>query len=113
MHEVGLAFDIVAMAVDFAERNDCHDISRIELQVGECCGVIPEALELGFSSARKDTIARCAELDICIVPGVVRCTRCGGKRSADRFLEPCSACGSDAREIISGREFRLVSIDAR
>lgn len=113
MHEVGLAFDIVTMAVELARTNGCREIVGIELDVGECCGVMPEALILGFESARKGTMAQDARLTVNRPPGVVRCAECGRERAAAGYAEPCPACGSARRTIVAGREFRLKSIDAR
>jgi len=113
VHEVGLAFDIVRMAVEFARANGRHEIVQIELDVGECCGVMPEALALGFESARKGTMAQDARLAINRLPGVARCAACGRERAAAGYAGPCPACGSARAEIAAGREFRLKSIDAR
>lgn len=57
------------MAVEFARQNGCREIVGIELDVGERCGVMAEALTLGFASARKDTIARDAQLTMNRPPG--------------------------------------------
>lgn len=113
MHEVGLAFDIVAIASEFAEKNGGSEIFGIELEVGECCGVMCEALEMGFVSARKETVAEHAELRIVRVPGVLQCMQCGRERPAEYLAEPCPECGSASRRIVSGREFRLKSIEMR
>ena len=61
----------------------------------------------------KDTIAEQAKLIIERIPAVIRCKKCGHSFAITRgdFQFLCRKCESDDIELLSGREFKIESIE--
>ena len=112
MHEVGLACDIAAIVDQFAATRGIERVQRIDLTVGEYSGVIPEALAIGFESARKEAQS-CKDAALAIEPvtGLMHCDGCGEEWHLERVDEPCPQCASLNRHTIRGREFKIRSIE--
>lgn len=113
MHEVGLAYDIMEIVCDFAERNNLKKVASIRIEAGECSGIMIPALKMGLESAKKNTVAQDAMMDIDVIPGKITCEKCGSVEDASTFARPCHECGSLNRRITQGKEFRIRSIQAR
>jgi hydrogenase nickel incorporation protein HypA/HybF len=76
MHEVSLAYTIVLIAEDYARRNGASNIMTVGLRIGEFSGVVPEVLETAFEVAKRDTLAKNAQLRIVKVPVIAFCQHC-------------------------------------
>ncbi len=113
MHELSIMGNILDIVLDYAGCSGARRVMKINLQVGEISDLIPEWMQTYFDFVSKDTIAEKAELSVEKVPAVLRCTSCGvefGFTKEDwRFS--CASCGSAEITIVSGREFRIVSIE--
>lgn len=107
MHEMAIAQGILDITLDTAARSGAEKVTCIRLSIGQMTQVEPEALKFCFSAVAAGTIAVGAELEITVVPLVGRCRDCGGELPIENFRFLCSACGSAALELISGRELRV------
>jgi len=112
MHEFTIARNIVDIAADAATRNNVTGVISVEVEVGQASGIVPEALEFAWESARKDTILQEASLVIRIIAIGARCRDCGREFHPESIYEICPACGAYNPEIISGRELRVIAIQA-
>jgi hydrogenase nickel incorporation protein HypA/HybF len=106
MHEVSLAHTIVLIAEDYAKRNGASNITTVGLRVGELSGVVPEALKTAFEVAKRDTLAKHAQLQIVKVPIVAFCQNCQHEFEVTSLsgIASCSNCGTLSREIKQGQE---------
>ena len=108
MHEVGLAFDIVELVDRFAAEHGVRQVECVHVDLGEYCGVLQHALEIGFEAARRESeCCRAAALAVRTVVGSMRCEA----YHAVAPTSPCPQCGAAQPRIVAGREFRLASID--
>ena len=112
MHEFSIALSIVDIAADAAAKNKVHIVREIEVEIGQIAGVIPEALEFAWESARKNTPVAEAVLKIRQVELEVRCHACGSRYKPAELYGACPGCGEIQPEILSGKELRVVAISA-
>lgn len=110
MHEMSIAQGILDIALDYAERNNAHEISAISILLGEMSGVETEALSFCFETLIQGTIAQGAQLRLNRVPLMGQCCSCGVKQHIEHYNFVCPICG-EPMEIISGRELQVEYID--
>jgi hydrogenase nickel incorporation protein HypA/HybF len=111
MHELTLATSLVAMADHHAATHGARRVSRINVRLGELCG-IAHALYFCFEPAARGTRCEGAKLHIAEVPLTAVCEVCGEtKRPNSRFNLRCPDCGRTIRTVLTGREMELVSIE--
>ena len=112
MHEFSIALSIAGIAADVAAKNHLHTVHEVEVELGQIAGVIPEALEFAWESARKNTLVAEAVLRIRLVELEVRCHACGQLHKPSDLYSACPACGLIQPEIVTGKELRVVAISA-
>jgi hydrogenase nickel incorporation protein HypA/HybF len=112
MHEFSIALSIVDIAADTAEKNHLSAVHEVEVEIGQMSGVIPEALEFAWESARVNTLVAKAALKIRLVELEVRCRACGHCHKPDGLYTSCPGCGEVQPDILSGKELRVISITA-
>ena len=110
MHEFSLVQNIIDIATDTAIRNQLVHVQSVEVEIGQVSGIVPEAMDFAWESARKDTLLHEASLVIKIIPLLVRCRTCGNEFHPDGLYETCPGCGNFNPEIISGKELRVTAI---
>lgn len=111
MHELAIAQGILDIALSTASRNNASKIINVKVLVGELTGTVPEALEFGFTSLTKGTIAETAQLSIKMIPLTGHCRDCDSQGSINKYGFTCTSCGSHAVEIITGRELIVESVE--
>ena len=109
MHEVALSRQLARIV----SRNAAgREVLEVELEVGHLRQVVPEALHFAWSAVRKNTLRGPARLNITEIPAVVRCRECKATTELREVLDfRCQECSSRDLQIISGEEFRVVSIE--
>ena len=110
MHEFSLVQNIIDIATDAANQNQVRSVQSVEVEIGQASGIVPEAMDFAWESARKDTILQEASLVIRIIPLLIRCRACGSEFHPDGLFETCPGCGNYNPEIISGKELRVIAI---
>lgn len=111
MHEMAIAEGILDIAVKTAVSHGAAKVKGVKVLAGELTGIVPEALEFGFSALAAGTVADRACLSICIVPLTGRCRDCGHESRVDKYRFVCENCSSYAVEIVSGRELKVESVE--
>ncbi|HWR42749.1 hydrogenase maturation nickel metallochaperone HypA [Sporomusa sp.] len=111
MHELAIAQGVLEIALSTAASHGAGKVTGIKVLTGELTGVVPEALEFGFAALAEGTMAAGACLSISIIPLTGRCRDCGDEHRVDKYRFICSACGSYAIEILSGRELKVESVE--
>lgn len=113
MHELAIMEDILNIALDHANRNQARKIIRVNLAIGKLSDIVPQWAQIFFDMITRDTIAENAELYVESIPIRVHCQACGNESIIDHTHQPwvCGSCGSAHISLISGREFRIQSIE--
>lgn len=108
MHEVALSRQLARIV----SRNAAgREVLEVELEVGHLRQVVPEALHFAWNAVRKNTLGP-ARLNITEIPAVVSCRECKATTELREVLDfRCQECSSRDLQIISGEEFRVVSIE--
>jgi len=111
MHELSLAQGIVELIEEQARAQRFTKVRRVHLVVGALSHVMPEALEFGFVSAAKGTVAEGAEVVMTRPPGTASCVGCEKNVTIERRGDPCPECGSFQVLITGGDELRVSHLD--
>jgi hydrogenase nickel incorporation protein HypA/HybF len=107
MQELALTQDLVDLVCErFAGRR----VTRVVLEIGRLCAVVPDAFRFCFGLCVEGTLADGAELEIQETPGSACCRRCGSTFAIDSLLGTC-ACGSSELELSGGDELRLKAVE--
>lgn len=111
MHEMMIATELLGQLDALAREHGLGRITHVSVAAGEMRGVVPEALEMAFAEASRDTVANGAALELEIVPAQARCRLCGQifQPTVDSFL--CPGCKQADVEFLKGNEIILTSID--
>jgi hydrogenase nickel incorporation protein HypA/HybF len=111
MHELALSESIVDLVLECARREDMVRVSWVVVEIGVAASVDTQALLFCFPITASETIAAGAELVIKPLGLRAKCDSCGTEHAPESLIASCPNCGSFAREILAGREMRVVSFD--
>lgn len=111
MHELSLLQEMLELALASAKKQGARAIHRIQLQVGEMSGVVPEALSFAFPIATHGTIAEGAVLEIDPISVVAYCPQCDQEFQPGDVIYLCPNCGEPSGEIRRGNELLLQSME--
>ena len=112
MHELGLISAVVKTVEKIMAEENLTSVEEIVLQVGELSGVIPRYVEECYPAAVYKTSLEKTKLIMEVVPGIVRCKKCGEEFSGYLHDLKCPKCGSEELDALSGREFIIKEIHA-
>lgn len=107
MHELGLAAEIVDVAVSSARG---ARVARVVVEVGVLTAVLPDALAFCFEVVSAGTPAEGATLELITIPGAGRCRACDAEVVLDGPLGAC-ACGGVDLEWTRGHELRVRELE--
>ncbi|HNX23082.1 MAG TPA: hydrogenase maturation nickel metallochaperone HypA [Spirochaetota bacterium] len=112
MHELGVVIDIVKTVEDFAKKNGVTKVETLVLQIGELSSMIPKYIEDCYPAAADGTLLQETKLKIEILPGNAICRKCNKVFNLIGNKNKCPICGSQERDILSGKEFMIKEIIA-
>jgi len=112
LHELGIVIKIVKTVEEFARKNNVTMIETLVLQVGELSSVVPRYIESCYPMAVEGTLLEKTSLKIEVIPGEVRCKKCGESYNLIASNQRCPQCQGETWELISGREFQIKEIVA-
>lgn len=110
MHELGLLSAMVKTIEDIAREERLERIEKVVLQVGELSGVVPAYLESCYPAAVYKTFMEDTALELEIIPGIARCSRCGRQFNAVEADLKCPECGDVQLTACSGTELVIKEI---
>lgn len=112
MHEMSIAMAVVDQVAEAAQAGAARSVSRVELEIGELAGVVPDALAFSFELARTGTPLDGAELVTRSVAARARCAPCAGEWAVGMPPDlSCPGCGNGtAVELLTGRELRILRV---
>ena len=111
MHEVGLMTNALAIALDYATREQASHIHQMTLRVGDLSGVEPEALRFAFDVVTQGTIAEQAQLTIESCPTLCFCHDCQAEFRPTELGYECPICQTWSTSILQGKELELASLE--
>ncbi|MBD2422857.1 hydrogenase maturation nickel metallochaperone HypA [Cyanobium sp. FACHB-13342] len=111
MHELSLMEAVRDQALAAAHADGAIRITVISLRVGELAGVELEALRFAFPVAMAGTIAAGAELRIESEPAECHCAACNAPFPAADGCCDCPRCGAISRQLLRGRDLRLLALE--
>jgi hydrogenase nickel incorporation protein HypA/HybF len=111
MHEVGLMQNALAIALDYAIREQASCIHQIALRVGDLSGVELDALRFAFDVVTQGTIAEQAQLRIESCSTLCYCNRCQAKFQPIEMGYECPNCQTWSTSVIQGKELELASLE--
>ena len=109
MHEVGIAQDLLKIAVNSCQKQGYSGIEFITVKIGKASGVMPDALLFAFDTMKEGTIAEKARLEINEIPVSGFCNNCRTEfTSTESFIvTTCPRCESLDIRIDTGKELNI------
>ena len=111
MHEVSIMQEMARIVLEQAEKAGAEKVHVIRLRVGRLMAVVPEAMEFAQEVVFEGTIGEGAKLEIEHVPVRCWCPDCGEEFECGKSLFLCPKCDSFSRDVRSGKELELVSME--
>jgi hydrogenase nickel incorporation protein HypA/HybF len=112
MHELSIAFSLVAAACEEAERLGGVRVQALHLRLGPFAGVVKDALLFSFDLAADGTSIAGARLEIEEVPLTAHCAVCGATRAVESPQRlRCATCGTPAADLVDADALRLVALE--
>jgi len=111
VHEMGIAQNILDIALSAADKEGASKITRINLVAGELRGIVPLQLTFCFGLVAKDTMAGGAYLNIEEVPVSGHCNDCGSDFSIKEYEYVCPTCSSTKIKVTGGTELSIRDIE--
>ncbi|HEX8042464.1 hydrogenase maturation nickel metallochaperone HypA [Candidatus Deferrimicrobium sp.] len=110
MHELGVANEILDVALSEAERHAAKKVTSIRLRVGVLRSIEPENLFFLFDHIARGTPAEGAVLEIVEEPVRVECEACGVSE-ASSFTWECPRCKGSGVKVTGGDSLSILSLD--
>ncbi len=111
MHEMAVTESIIGICLRHAEANDATRIRKVNIVLGELAGIVDQCVTFYWDMLAKDTIAEGADVEFTRIEVRAICRACNAEFKVQEFNMVCPSCGSGQTELISGREFRVESIE--
>lgn len=110
MHELSIAYNIVEIVNDEAQKAKATIVSEIELEVGTLSGVEIDALEFAMETSIKETIMANAKVRIIKKQAMAHCKKCEADFICESLYDPCPSCNGFEYEIFQGQEMNVKSL---
>jgi hydrogenase nickel incorporation protein HypA/HybF len=112
MHEVSIALNLLEIVEEKCREEGYASVKSLKVKIGTASGVLPEALQFAFASAKRDSIAGNAELVIDLIPLRGICQDCAGRFEwPASYIFECPLCKSPSFRVLSGYEMELAEIE--
>jgi hydrogenase nickel incorporation protein HypA/HybF len=110
VHELGVASEILEVALAEADRHAAKKVTSIRLRVGVLRAIEPENLSFLFEHLARGTSAEGAHLEIVEEPVRVECEACGVSEAQSFTLE-CPRCKGAGISVTGGDSLSILSLD--
>ncbi len=112
MHEISLVRSLVRQVDQIATDHDANAdaVQDITIEIGPLSGVEPELVRMAYDQLCYQERRPPATLTIELSSLQVRCLDCESDTELQDFMFRCGQCHSGRVRVISGDEFRLLSI---
>ena len=109
MHELSVAIGIVNIAEKETQKANKSKVELIELEIGSLSGVELDSLEYVWEAAVKGSVLESAEKKINFIEAQANCLECEQVFKVEKVYDICPKCNSYFKDIIKGKELRVVS----
>ena len=113
MHELGILNAMVHTVERVVNEQGIDEVDKLVLEVGELSGIVPRYMEEAWPAARHDTFMENTELELIVVPGIVKCRDCGRVFNAASTDLKCPDCESRNMQILEGNDLMIKEIICR
>jgi hydrogenase nickel incorporation protein HypA/HybF len=116
MHELPITKSIFQIVLKHAQANNVEKVLSVDLEIGALSDLQDEWVQRYFDRLSRGTVVQGAKLRTNRVPAVFRCNSCQGKFNVHSLLEEdlsCRQCNSRDVALVSGREYRVLSMEAQ
>jgi len=110
VHELGVANEILDIALTEADRHAAKKVTSIRLRVGVLRAIEPENLSFLFEHLARGTPAEGASLEIVEEPIRVECPVCGASE-VRTFTYECPRCKGSGVSVTGGDSLLVLSLD--
>lgn len=110
MHELGVLNSMVHTIERIVKEQNLTQVHKLVMEVGELSGIVPRYLELSWPAAAYKTFMENTELELIVVPGIVKCRSCGRVYNAVYSDLSCPGCGSSVMDILEGNDMIIKEI---
>jgi len=110
VHELGVASEILEVALFEADRHAAKKVTSIRLRVGVLRAIEPENLSFLFEHLARGTPAEGASLEIVEEPIRVECPVCGASE-VRTFTYECPRCKGSGVSVTGGDSLSILSLD--
>jgi len=111
MHELSIAQNLLAIIQEEMKKHGKDRLVTVKVKHGRLSSVVPEALDMAFTSMTMDTSLAEAKLVMEEVPLLLKCYSCGKEFSpedANHIFAPCPHCGEEiGHTVVSGKELYI------
>ena len=108
MHELSVAEAVLDLVREQAPGG--ARVLSLRMEAGPLRGIVPEAMQWSWQVVIEGTEYEKAQLDLEILPWILKCPDCGKTFKADDMFDICK-CGGGAARPVGGTELRLLSIE--
>lgn len=109
MHELAVTQSILEIALRHAD--GVSRITQLNLVIGDLSSVVDDSVQFYWDIVSQGTAAEGAKLHFTRIPTRFHCEACGEDFEPDGRVYACPHCGGMQITLVSGREFRLESIE--
>ncbi|SEW26656.1 hydrogenase maturation nickel metallochaperone HypA [[Clostridium] fimetarium] len=113
MHELGVLNSMVHTIERIINEQDLTEVQKLVIEVGELSGIVPRYLEQCWPAAAYKTFMENTELELIIIPGIVKCRSCGRVFNAVYSDLSCPNCESTQMDILEGNDIMIKEIVCR
>jgi hydrogenase nickel incorporation protein HypA/HybF len=111
MHEYSVAEHLLDITLKHAEKAMASRVLKVNLVIGDLTGFVDESIRFYFDILSEGTKAEKALIEVVRVPIRARCRQCLSEFTPRDRNWRCPLCEGPLKEIISGREFYVESIE--
>ena len=111
MHELGIAQEMLRVALDYAAKNHAQKITQFNIEMSAAADESEDSLRFHFENLTRGTPADGARVEIARIPIAAKCLDCGNEFALTDGAAACPQCASPRVRPLLHDEFRLASID--
>ncbi len=110
MHELGIAQEMLKVALDYAAKNHAQKITQLNIEMSAAADESEDSLRFHFENLTCGTMAEGARVEISRVAAHAKCLDCGSEFELSAVVA-CPHCSSARVRPLPHDEFKLASID--
>ena len=111
MHELGIAQEMLKVALDYAAKNNAKRIAAFHVEMSAAADESEDSLRFHFEHLTRGTIAEGAHIEFTRLPIQFRCLDCANEFVLEAQVVACPHCSGRRVQPLGSDAFKLTSID--